>query len=112
MPCSSMYSFSILRNSAEWLTTQCSRPTTMESTPTVNLWVRIWMAATTAVEKTPMTYMPAPMARPIPAVAQMPAAVVRPLMELPLRKMMPAPRKETPLMIWAASRAGSVPLVP
>ena len=33
----------------------------------------------------PMGYIPAPMARPMPAVAQMPAAVVRPFRVLPLR---------------------------
>ena len=52
----------------------------------------------------PMTYMPEPKQRPIPTVAQSPAAVVRP-MTLSLRmKMTPAPRKPMDWMTPAAIR--------
>ena len=63
------------------------------------------------VATAPTTYIPAPIASPIPAVAQIPAAVVRPRIEEPFRKMIPAPRNETPLTTCAAIRAGSVPLI-
>ena len=43
----------------------------------------------------------------MPAVAQRPAAVVRPLTEPLFLKMTPAPRKLMPLTTWAAIRAGS-----
>ena len=46
---------------------------------------------------------------PMAAVPHMPAAVVRPRMELPFLKITPAPRKEMPLTTWAAMRAGSAP---
>ena len=47
------------------------------------------------------------MVMPIPAVAQTPAAVVRPLMVWLRTKIMPAPRKPTPVTICAAIREGS-----
>ena len=56
--------------------------------------------------------MPAPTARPMPAVIQTPAAVVRPLIVPPFLKMTPAHRKLMPLTTCAAMRAGSAPFVP
>ena len=57
-------------------------------------------------------YIPAPMARPILAVIQIPAAVVRPLILPPTLIITPAHRKEIPLTAWAATLAESAPLVP
>ena len=57
-------------------------------------------------------YMPAPTARPIQAVIQMPAAVVRPRTEPFICIIAPAPRKPTPLTTWAAMRPGSPFLSP
>ncbi len=48
--------------------------------------------------------MPEPTAMPMAAVAQMVAAVVNPEMVTPLLRMVPAPRKPTPVTIWAATR--------
>ena len=56
--------------------------------------------------------MPAPTARPMPAVIQIPAAVVSPLMLLPTLKITPAHRKDIPLTACAATLAGSAPLLP
>ena len=42
----------------------------------------------------------------------MPAAVVSPLTEVPVRKMTPAPRKPTPVTTWAAMREASAPSEP
>ncbi|MNL70479.1 hypothetical protein D3C87_1954880 [compost metagenome] len=51
---------------------------------------------------------PAPAARPIAATTHREAAVVKPVMERPLRRMVPAPKKPIPLMTCAASLAGSI----
>ena len=56
--------------------------------------------------------MPAPMASPMPAVSQMPAAVVRPLTVPPFLMMTAEHRKLMPLTTWAATRAESAPRVP
>ena len=61
------------------------------------------------VQATGMTTMPRPAAMPTAALSHRVAAVVRPRME-PLSLMMtPAPRKPTPVTIWAAIRDGSRP---
>ena len=49
-----------------------------------------------------MVYIPAPIARPTLAVDQIPAAVVRPLIETSLTKITPAPRKPTPVITFEA----------
>ena len=49
---------------------------------------------------------------PIPAVAQIPDAVLSPFMVLPALKITPAPKKLTPLMTCAAMRAGSAVSTP
>lgn len=67
---------------------------------------------TRIVAKIPTTTIPEPMARPIPAVTQIQAAVVRPRTDAPFLKITPAPRKLMPLTTWAATRAGSAPRVP
>ena len=59
----------------------------------------------------PMTYSPAPAARPIAAVAHRLAAVVRPRIEAPSLMIAPAPRKPMPDTIWAATRDGSMAAV-
>ena len=41
---------------------------------------------------------------PIEATTHKPAAVVRPLTKVPSRKIAPAPRKPTPVAIWAVIR--------
>ena len=43
---------------------------------------------------------------PMAAVAQIVAAVVSPDMVTPLRRIVPAPRKPTPVTIWAATLIG------
>ena len=48
-------------------------------------------------------YNPEPTAMPIAAVAQMVAAVVSLDMVTPLRRIVPAPKKPTPVTIWAAT---------
>ena len=50
---------------------------------------------------------PAPAAIPMAAVTQIAAAVVRPRTESRRTKISPAPRKPTPVTIWAATREGS-----
>ena len=47
----------------------------------------------------PMTYIPAPTAIPIAAVAQTPAAVVKPEICSRLTRIVPAPIKEIPVTI-------------
>src|SRR6187549_3224629 len=49
---------------------------------------------------------PAPAAVPIAALTQIVAAVVRPLMFIPLRRMAPPPRNPIPVTICAAMRSG------
>jgi len=56
--------------------------------------------------------VPDPAAIPIEATTHNPAAVVRPLTTAPSRKMAPAPRKPTPVTIWAAMRDWSGPSKP
>ena len=51
--------------------------------------------------------MPPPIAKPIPAVAQIPEAVVIPLIFLSLIKIIPPPIKLIPLTTCAATRAVS-----
>ena len=51
--------------------------------------------------------MPEPTARPIPAVAQIPAAVVNPRTNCFWMMIVPAPMKPMPLTTWAATRLGS-----
>lgn len=51
----------------------------------------------------PRKAKPAPISIPIPAVAQIPAAVVIPLIFLSLMKIIPPPMKLIPLTIWAAT---------
>ena len=63
--------------------------------------------SSTATDTKPTAYIPAPTAMPTAEVTQMPAAVVSPLMDSPLTKIMPAPRKEMPVMILAAIREAS-----
>src|SRR5699024_2688456 len=58
-------------------------------------------------EMIPISYMPPPMARPIPAVAQTPAAVVKPCIEVRCTRIIPAPKKPIPLGMAAATRLGS-----
>ena len=65
------------------------------------------MMKSKAVDKIPMKYMPAPTAIPMAAVAQTPAAVVRPEICSFLTKIVPAPMKEIPVTIWAAILEGS-----
>ena len=55
-----------------------------------------------SVALTPRKYIPLPKQRPIPTVAQRPAAVVRPMMFSFLTKMTPAPRKPMDWMTLAA----------
>ena len=82
------------------------------SAPTVKRCIVIWNTATSTVTAMPMKYIPAPRARPIPAVAHIPAAVVSPFTVLPFLNITPAPRKLMPLTTCAAIRAGSAPRVP
>ena len=65
--------------------------------------IMICRTAMTTVLKIPTTNIPEPIASPMPAVAQIPAAVVSPLMVFPFLKMTPAPRKLIPLTTWAAT---------
>ena len=51
--------------------------------------------------------MPAPTAIPMAAVAQTPAAVVKPETCSFLTRIVPAPMKEIPVTIWAAILDGS-----
>ena len=53
-------------------------------------------------------YQAIPQAMPMAAATQILAAVVRPRTMEPWRMMVPAPRKPTPVTIWAAMRAGSL----
>ena len=53
------------------------------------------------------TTMPSPAAIPIEAVIHMLDAVVRPLTVELVRKIVPAPKKPMPVMIWAANLDGS-----
>ena len=55
----------------------------------------------------PMVYIPAPTASPIPAVAQIPAAVVSPRTICFWKMMVPAPINPIPLTTCAATRLGS-----
>src|ERR1700694_1305207 len=68
------------------------------------------VTSTSAVVKIPILKSPKPITIPIAATTQMVAAVVRPLTSVPCRRMAPAPRKPTPVTIWAAIRVGSVRL--
>ena len=77
-------------------------------------WMRAAMAfrgprlmSMMATATKPRTYWPVPAARPTAAVAHRLAAVVRPWMMLPWWMIAPAPRKPTPVTIWAAIRVGS-----
>ena len=54
------------------------------------------------VAKMPTVYIPAPIAIPMPEVVQIPAAVVSPLTDAFRIKIMPAPKKLTPVMTFAA----------
>ena len=65
------------------------------------------MTMINSAELIPMTYIPEPMARPTPAVAHIPAAVVRPFTRLLRTKITPAPRNPTPLTTCAAIREAS-----
>ena len=55
------------------------------SLPILNLCMMLCMRIMIMVVAIPMGYIPAPMARPMPAVAHTPAAVVSPFRVLPLR---------------------------
>ena len=65
------------------------------------------MTSISTVATTDKIYSPDPTARPMAATDQMLAAVVRPWILKPERRMVPAPRKPTPVTIWAATLAGS-----
>ncbi len=57
-----------------------------------------------AVTATASTYMPAPAHMPIAVTSQSPAAVVRPWIVAPLRRMDPPARKPIPATTEAAMR--------
>ena len=61
------------------------------------------MTSLSTVPLTDAMYNPEPTAMPMAAVAQIVAAVVSPDMVTPLRRIVPAPRKPTPVTIWAAT---------
>ena len=61
----------------------------------------------TAEHTAPKNQNPPPIASPIPAVAQIPEAVVSPLTRLSRMKMIPPPIKLIPLTTCAATRAVS-----
>lgn len=57
------------------------------------------MTSISTVATTDKIYSPDPTARPMAATDQMLAAVVRPWILKPERRMVPAPRKPTPVTI-------------
>lgn len=59
------------------------------------------MTRTSTVPLTDAMYSPEPTAMPMAAVAQIVTAAVSPDMITPLRRILPAPRKPTPVTIWA-----------
>ena len=78
------------------------------SLETINFWWRRnWENKITSVELIPKKYIPAPNAIPTPTVAQIPAAVVTPIISCLPARISPAPRKPTPLATLAATREAS-----
>ncbi|MNC51336.1 hypothetical protein D3C75_1006250 [compost metagenome] len=51
---------------------------------------------------------PAPAASPMAATTQIDAAVVKPVIDFPVKRIVPAPKNPTPVITAVARRAGSI----
>ena len=76
------------------------------------MWSRACAAISSSVDMMARKYIPAPMAMPMATVAQMPAAVVRPIAELWRTKMIPAPRNPIADTTPETTRDGSSEMLP
>ena len=69
--------------------------------------MKMFAPTTASTPTAASTYSPAPAREPIAAAHQSVAAVLRPRMLSPSRRITPAPRNPMPETTWAATRVGS-----